>query len=215
MEEKLKELQDEFNNLVEKTKSLNSPIKEEDLLSRECDVEIRLTNGAVLPTYATQGSAGFDLVSNFNAVQDYIIFAAQFNKRDGIDYHIEEFEAKLNKIIIFPKSAAPIPTGIYVAIPAGKELQVRPRSGLAFKEGITISNSPGTIDSDYRGEIIVMLKNDSVNNVTILNNMKVAQAVLADYNVAKFKVVETLSSTERGEQGFGHTGTFKKDKENE
>jgi len=100
-----------------------------------------------------------------------------------------------------------IPTGLYVEIPYGYEIQVRPRSGLAYKHGITVLNSHGTIDPDYRGEIGVILINLSEHNFQINNGDRIAQLVFAKYEtVDEFVIVDKLSETERGEGGFGHTG---------
>lgn len=103
-------------------------------------------------------------------------------------------------------SSALIPTGVRAEIPSGYEIQVRPRSGLALKHGITILNAPGTIDADYRGEIGVILINHSNVDFLITPKMRIAQLVLAYAPQAEFAIRETLSSTARGERGFGHTG---------
>jgi len=110
-------------------------------------------------------------------------------------------------IIIEPGSSALIPTGLRFAIPAGYEIQVRPRSGLALKNQITVLNTPGTIDADYRGEIGVILINHGKNTFIITPGMRIAQIVLARVERANFCLWESLISTSRGEGGFGHTGT--------
>ena len=99
-----------------------------------------------------------------------------------------------------------IPTGLFVEIPENYEIQIRPRSGLALKQGITCLNTPGTIDSDYRGEIKVLLINLSNENQTIQNSDRIAQMILAKTEKAKFDLVKEINSTQRGEGGFGHTG---------
>lgn len=99
-----------------------------------------------------------------------------------------------------------IPTGLYFALPAGYEAQVRPRSGLAIKKGITVLNSPGCIDADYRGEIGVILVNLSDEDFVINNGDRIAQITISKCERADFKLVEVLNKTERGEGGFGHTG---------
>ncbi len=99
-----------------------------------------------------------------------------------------------------------IPTGLYIEMPEGYEAQVRPRSGLAIKHGVTVINSPGTIDADYRGEICVELVNISNTPFTVEPGERIAQLVFAKYEKADFIEVEELSETERGEGGFGHTG---------
>ena len=105
-----------------------------------------------------------------------------------------------------PLQRALIPTGLYIELPDGYEAQVRPRSGLALKKGVTVLNSPGTIDSDYRGEIKVIMINLS-NETTIINTgERIAQLIVAKYEKVQFKEVDELNETERGEGGFGHTG---------
>ena len=99
-----------------------------------------------------------------------------------------------------------IPTGLHIALPEGYEAQVRPRSGLALKHGLTVLNAPGTIDADYRGEIGVVLINLSQEDFTINDGERIAQLVVARYEQVEFSLVETLDETERGEGGYGHTG---------
>lgn len=99
-----------------------------------------------------------------------------------------------------------VPTGLFMALPSGYEGQVRPRSGLALKKGITVLNSPGTIDADYRGEVCVILVNLSAEPVTIEDGERVAQLVIARHVQAEWEVADALDSTERGEGGFGHSG---------
>ena len=130
-----------------------------------------------LPAYATELSAGMDLRAN-----------------------IEE------PIVLKPMERRLIPTGLYMALPQGFEAQIRPRSGLAFKKGITVLNSPGTIDSDYRGELMVLLINLSTEEFIVNDGERIAQMVIARHEVAEFQVVEELDDTERGAGGYGHTG---------
>lgn len=141
--------------------------------------EIEIINGSShpLPTYATEHSAGVDLYANLSE-----------------DIQLNPLERQL------------IPTGIILALPSGTEAQIRPRSGLAFKEGITVLNAPGTIDADYRGEVKVLLINLSDKAAVIQNGERIAQMVLARYEKATFTEVETLSDTSRGTGGFGSTG---------
>ncbi|MGM9705952.1 MAG: dUTP diphosphatase [Prevotella sp.] len=131
-----------------------------------------------LPAYATPQSAGMDLRAD-----------------------IEE------PIVLKPLERRLIPTGLYIALPPGYEAQVRPRSGLALKHGITVLNSPGTIDADYRGEIGVLLVNLSDSEFTITSGERIAQMVVARHEQGEFEIVEQLDPTERGEGGYGHTGT--------
>ena len=100
-----------------------------------------------------------------------------------------------------------LPTGLHIALPAGYEAQVRPRSGLALKKGITVLNTPGTIDADYRGEIGVVLINLSQDDFVVEDGERIAQMVIARHEQADFELVEVLDETERGEGGYGHTGT--------
>lgn len=130
-----------------------------------------------LPSYETIASAGMDLRA-----------------------HIEQ------DIILKPLERSIIPTGLFMALPVGYEAQVRPRSGLAAKYGLTVLNSPGTIDADYRGEIGVILVNLSNADFTIKNGERVAQMVIAKHERAKWKPVQSLSETSRGAGGFGSTG---------
>ena len=130
-----------------------------------------------LPKYQTEGSVGLDLQAN-----------------------IEE------SITLKPLERALVATGLFMEIPVGYEVQVRPRSGLAAKFGVTVLNTPGTIDPDYRGEIKVIVVNLSNDNYTIEPGERVAQAVVAKYEQAQWSEVEVLDSTERGTGGFGSTG---------
>ena len=130
-----------------------------------------------LPSYETIASAGMDLRA-----------------------HIEQ------DIILKPLERSIIPTGLFMALPVGYEAQVRPRSGLAAKYGLTVLNSPGTIDADYRGEIGVILVNLSNADFTIKNGERVAQMVIAKHERAKWSPVQSLSETSRGAGGFGSTG---------
>jgi len=130
-----------------------------------------------LPEYATSGSAGMDLRAN-----------------------IEQ------KVILKPLERKLFPTGLFIQLPLGYEAQVRPRSGLALKKGLTVLNAPGTIDADYRGEIGVVLINLSNEECTIEPGERIAQLVIAQYEQADLELTTELSETERGNGGYGHTG---------
>jgi len=130
-----------------------------------------------LPKYETKGSAGMDLLACIDE-----------------DVIIKKNEIKLIK------------TGIAIALEAGYEAQIRPRSGLALKNGITVLNTPGTIDSDYRGEICVILINHSANDFVVSKGMRIAQMVISQYQQANINVVEELDETQRSTGGFGSTG---------
>lgn len=130
-----------------------------------------------LPAYATAQSAGMDLRANIS-----------------------------ESITLQPLERRLIPTGLHIALPEGYEAQVRPRSGLALKHGITVLNSPGTIDSDYRGELMVLLINLSQVPFTVNDGERIAQLVIARHEQAVLTAVEVLDKTERGAGGYGHTG---------
>ncbi len=130
-----------------------------------------------LPEYATSQSAGLDLRANLS-----------------------------DPIVLEPLGRALVPTGLFIALPQGYEAQVRPRSGLAAKFGITVLNSPGTIDADYRGEVKVILVNLSNESFTINDGERIAQLVVARFEQASWQPVDSLDETERGAGGFGSTG---------
>lgn len=130
-----------------------------------------------LPVYATPLSAGMDLRANIG-----------------------------EPITLRPMERCLVPTGLFMALPEGFEAQVRPRSGLAFKKGITVLNAPGTIDADYRGEVGVLLINLSQEDFVINDGERIAQMVIARHAQAEFTIVEELDETERGTGGYGHTG---------
>ena len=138
----------------------------------------RLSDNVSLPKYETEGSSGMDLAANIN-----------------------------EKIEIKPGTTVIVPTGISVSIPKNFEIQIRPRSGLAAKNQISVLNTPGTIDADYRGEIKVILINLGTKSFMIENGARIAQMVLCPVAKAKLKEVKILKSTKRGSGGFGSTGT--------
>ncbi len=118
-----------------------------------------------------------------------------------------DLRANLNKpITLKTLERCLIPTGLFISLPKGFEAQVRPRSGLAIKKGVTVLNSPGTIDADYRGEIKIILVNLSSDDFLVENGDRIAQMVVAEHARVEWKEVEILDKTERGEGGFGHTG---------
>ena len=154
-----------------------------------------------LPSYQSDAASGVDLYANLVSPDP-----GQHVKYKGRDFNALIKESGEVEIHLFPKGRILIPTGIHVDIPAGYEGQVRPRSGRALKEGLTIPNSPGTIDSDYRGDVGVILLNNSTETVVIKHGERIAQLVFTRVAKANFEVVEELSTTVRGEGGFGHTG---------
>ncbi len=141
------------------------------------DIKVINKGRQPLPAYATEQSAGMDLRADIDA-----------------------------PVTLHPMERRLIGTGLYIALPEGFEAQIRPRSGLALKHGITVLNSPGTVDADYRGEIMVLLVNLSAEDFVINEGERIAQMVIARHEKARFTVVETLDETERGAGGYGHTG---------
>lgn len=142
-------------------------------------VQIKVVNkgNQPLPKYQTVQSAGMDLRANIDA-----------------------------PVILKPLDRKLIPTGLHISLPEGYEAQIRPRSGLTIKNGITIINTPGTIDPDYRGDVGVILVNISNEDFVVKPGDRIAQMVINKFEQAKFEVVEELDETERGEGGYGHTG---------
>ncbi len=140
-------------------------------------IRVRAEKGALLPRYATEGAAGADISAFLSS-----------------------------PLTLLPGEYKAIPTGLCLEIPEGYEVQVRPRSGLALRSGVTVLNAPGTIDSDYRGEIRVILINHSSQPFTVRNGDRIAQIVVSAVRRASFAEAEDLSGTERGEGGFGSTG---------
>ncbi len=142
-------------------------------------MEVRIVNKSQnpLPAYSTEHSSGVDLRA-----------------------YLEE------DIILKPLERKLIPTGLYISLPEGTEAQIRPRSGLAIKNGISVLNSPGTIDADYRGEVKIILINLSNEDFVISNGDRICQMIIAKYEKVSFSLVEELDETVRGEGGFGHSG---------
>lgn len=142
-------------------------------------MKIKIVNKSkhTLPEYATTHAAGMDLRANLES-----------------PVNMKPLERKL------------IPTGLFIELPEGYEAQIRPRSGLAIKKGITVLNSPGTIDADYRGEICVILINLSTEDFEINDGERICQMIIAQHSKAEWNEVEELGETERGAGGFGHTG---------
>ena len=142
-------------------------------------MQVKIVNQSkhALPEYATALSAGMDLRANLT-----------------------------ESVVLKPLERKLIPTGLFIELPAGYEAQIRPRSGLAIKKGITVLNSPGTIDADYRGEVCVILVNLSADDFVIQDGERICQMVIAEHVQAQWKEVTVLGETERGAGGFGHTG---------
>ena len=142
-------------------------------------MQVKIVNKSkhALPAYATSLSAGMDLRANL-----------------------------IDSIVLKPLERKLVPTGLFIELPAGYEAQIRPRSGLALKKGITVLNSPGTVDADYRGEIGVILINLSSEDFEITDGERICQMIVAAHSQVEWKQVEILEETERGAGGFGHTG---------
>jgi len=140
-------------------------------------INVKYTGKHELPQFETAQSAGMDLRANIDT-----------------------------PVVLQPGDRALIPTGIHMALPEGFEAQIRPRSGLAYKHGVTVLNSPGTIDADYRGDVGVLLINHGKEPFTVEDGMRVAQMVIAKYSQFEWNPVDDLDSTERGAGGFGSTG---------
>lgn len=141
------------------------------------DIKCIANEGAVVPSYKTAGAAGADVC------------------------------ALIKEPVVIPSGKyAMIPTGLFFEIPQGYEIQVRPRSGLAAKNGVTVLNTPGTIDSDYRGELRILLINFGENDFVVNSGDRIAQIIVSPVTTADFIITDSLSDTERGEKGFGSTG---------
>lgn len=163
---------------------LTAPIK--------IDVINKSTN--VLPAYAKPGDAGMDMMADFSqGINDDFLFGAAYDEIRNV-------------LMIFSGGRALIPTGLYTAVPEGHELQIRPRSGLALKQGVTVLNTPGTIDSPYRGEIGVILINFSDDVFEVAQGDRIAQAVLNKFDTIEWNKVDVLPESERGLGGYGSTG---------
>lgn len=180
-----------------------------------------------LPKYETSLSAGMDLCGDFSRIElvngkpkkfffDADVIAIGLAEDPDAPFVLDKDGNLLDEKIptvqvasvieIKPGGRCLIPTGLFIALPKGYEAQIRPRSGLALKQGLTVLNSPGTIDADYRGEIGIVLVNISNQPVQIKDGERIAQMVIAKHETIEWEIVEELPSTERGEGGFGHTG---------
>ena len=164
-------------------------------------MEVKVINKSAneLPVYETPASAGMDLKADFWNINEKFLFDARVVRRE---------DNTIDHIVIESGGRALIPTELYTAIPEGYEVQIRPRSGLALKSGITVLNTPGTIDADYRnGWGVILMNNDTRNSFKVYQGDRIAQAVLAKVEQIEWKEVETLDETERGLGGFGSTGS--------
>ena len=159
-------------------------------------MKIQVVNNSInkLPEYANPGDAGMDLRADFSKGlnKDFFFFA--------------DFDEERNVLLIFPGGRALIPTNLHTSIPEGYEIQIRPRSGLALKSGITVLNSPGTIDANYRNSIGVILQNLGEEIFEVSQGDRIAQAVLNKFEPIEWESVLLLSETKRGLSGFGDSG---------
>lgn len=156
------------------------------------------------PKYSTPSSAGLDVRGDFSLFKDTYLVGDPIGFGCAV-LEVDE-EWKPSKILIPPSGRIMIPTGLYIALPDGYEMQVRPRSGLAFKHGITVMNSPGTIDADYRGECNTILVNSGTESFELEDGERMCQWVCAEVTQVEWEETDTLSETERSVGGFGHTG---------
>ena len=160
-----------------------------------------------LPNYETPLSAGMDVRANFDNIVEKFLFNTTIKEHENVRIDVNgETHHLIESITINPGGRALIPTGLRVAIPEGYEIQVRPRSGLALKNGITLLNTPGTIDADYRGDIGVIVINHGTEPFTIMAGDRIGQIVLNKVERIEWKEVDNLPDTIRGEGGFGSTG---------
>ena len=160
-----------------------------------------------LPNYETPASAGMDVRANFDNIVEKFLFNTTIKEHENVRIDVNgETHHLIESITINPGGRALIPTGLRVAIPEGYEIQVRPRSGLALKNGITLLNTPGTIDADYRGDIGVIVINHGTEPFTIIAGDRIGQIVLNKVERIEWKEVNNLPDTIRGEGGFGSTG---------
>ena len=155
----------------------NTYFRKSNVLQQIMKVQIINKSKHQLPAYETELSAGMDIRANID-----------------------------EPITLKPLARCLVPTGLFIALPEGFEAQIRPRSGLAIKKGVTVLNTPGTIDADYRGEICIILVNLSADDFVIQDGERVAQMIIARHEQPQWEQVEVLSETERGAGGFGHTG---------
>lgn len=152
-----------------------------------------------LPTYGTIESAGCDLRADLWGLKEKFLFGAEIIRNEALE---------IKSVEIAPGGRALIPTGLQIALPVGYEAHVRPRSGLALKHGITVLNTPGTIDADYRGDIGVILINHGTEPFIVEQGDRIAQLVIAKHERVDWLEVEELSETNRGDGGFGSTGSI-------
>lgn len=159
-------------------------------------VQVINKSGNELPKYETPQSAGMDLRADLQNIKEKFLFNCELVRNPNFT---------VKSVIIKPGGRALIPTGLQIALPKGYEARVQPRSGLALKNGVTILNSPGCVDADYRGDVGIIVINHGFDNFEINQGDRIAQIIISKVEQITWEIVETLDETERGDGGFGHT----------
>lgn len=162
-------------------------------------IQVIKTTTNELPSYGSVEAAGCDLRADLWSIKEKFLFDTEIVRNE---------DNTVKGLLIHPGGRALISTGIQIALPVGYEAQIRPRSGLALKNGISVVNSPGTIDSDYRGDIGIILINHGFEPFMVEQGDRIAQMVIVKHEQAEFVEVQELDETSRGDGGFGHTGTI-------
>jgi dUTP pyrophosphatase len=162
-------------------------------------IQVIKTTTNELPSYGSVEAAGCDLRADLWSIKEKFLFETEIVRNE---------DSTVKGLLIHPGGRALISTGLQIALPVGYEAQIRPRSGLALKNGISVVNSPGTIDSDYRGDIGIILINHGFEPFMVEQGDRIAQMVIVKHEQAEFVEVQELDETSRGDGGFGHTGTI-------
>jgi dUTP pyrophosphatase len=162
-------------------------------------IQVIKTTTNELPSYGSVEAAGCDLRADLWSIKEKFLFDTEIVRNE---------DSTVKGLLIHPGGRALISTGLQIALPVGYEAQIRPRSGLALKNGISVVNSPGTIDSDYRGDIGIILINHGFEPFMVEQGDRIAQMVIVKHEQAEFVEVQELDETSRGDGGFGHTGTI-------
>ena len=162
-------------------------------------IQVIKTTTNELPSYGSVEAAGCDLRADLWSIKEKFLFDTEIVRNE---------DSAVKGLLIHPGGRALISTGLQIALPVGYEAQIRPRSGLALKSGISVVNSPGTIDSDYRGDIGIILINHGFEPFMVEQGDRIAQMVIVKHEQAEFVEVQELDETSRGDGGFGHTGTI-------
>lgn len=187
-----------MENYEEVVKLLSKCVAEhvEPVQKKPIDIEVVNTSTNILPQYAREGDAGMDARAYLGAINPSLMYGGS---------HILGGDENL-LLVMPPNSRCLIPSGLAFSVPAGYEMQIRPRSGLALKYGITLTNSPATIDSGYRGDVGIILQNTGSETVTIEDGERIGQFVLSKFETINWVEVKSLSESSRGDSGFGDSG---------